>query len=262
MKGEEKDPFERLSRIAAPEPDPAKIEAVAAMSSRAFAINAARASEPLARTSRLVQWIGGGNWLVPASAFAFTVFVAAALIALIDRPDMAPRSSSDTAVSREPAAVADAPTIETEQATPPQEEGVRMGAAPSPSTGLPLDLRNDVVVRTYSFDGIEIVMRSAPEEVILSLVDGETERQFDRRFKEPSDNIILTDAFVQSDNSDRPVLLIRSGFEDRQQQWDAFVDNGRGYQLSGALSRLVYDAADRAEVAARLQGPTGSSGTR
>src|SRR5690606_4013888 len=44
MTGMDKDPFERLSQIATPEPDPAKIDAVAAMSARAFSAELARAS--------------------------------------------------------------------------------------------------------------------------------------------------------------------------------------------------------------------------
>lgn len=256
MTGKDKDPFERLSLIATPEPDPAKIEAVAAMSARAFSADFAKASKPQGKTGRFSRWIQGTGWLMPASATALTVLAAALVVPLIMQPDPSGPAPSDAMLSREPAAVAGAEPSATqmEQALPERDEGVRMGAVPAPSTpaaGLPLDLRTDVAVETYSFDDIEIMVRSAPEEVGLYMLEGTIERQFDRRLKDPSETVILTDAFRHE--NDASLLFVRSGVEGGQQQWDAFIEGANGYALSGALSTQVYDAADRAEVIARLE---------
>lgn len=255
MTGKDQDPFERLSQLAAPKPDPAKIAAVAAMSARAFAADLAQPSRPEAGASRLVQWIKGTNWLMPVSALAFAVVAAVLLVPLIMQPNPNDPSSSDTMLSREPAvAEAEPSESQTDGVAPAEEEGRRLGAVPGPSApadGLPLDLRTDVAVETYTFDDIEIMVRSAPEEVGLYLMAGSIERQFDRRFKEPSQTIVLTDAFRHP--SDAQLLLIRSGIEGGHQQWDAFVEGANGYALSGAISMQIHDAADRADVIARLE---------
>jgi hypothetical protein len=201
---------------------------------------------------------------MPASAMAFVALAAVVVVPLMGRPGLlapmpepapapAPASApSETALSRERAAVADA-ELEA-QAAPASEGPVRMGAVPAPgSQNLPLDLRDDAVSRSFSFGDIEIMVRSVDDDVALYLMDGTIERQFDRRVKETSETIIVTDAFrLDSGVSDGPVLLVQSGAEGGRQQWDAFVDSGTGYALSGALSLEIHDAADRDEVVARL----------
>lgn len=251
MTGTDKDPFERLSHTATPEPDPTRIAAVAAMSARAFSADLARASGQQGRMSRFAHWLKGTHWLMPASATAVTVLVAALLVPLIMQPQPGAPAPADTMLSRAPAAVADAGPSATQE----REQGTRLGAVPPPAAmaeSAPLDLRADIAVETYSFDGLDIVVRSAPEDVSLYELDGAVERQIDRRAKTPSETIILTDAFRH--HTDASLLLIRSGAEGGQQQWDAFVEGAGGYVLSGALSTQIHDAADRAEVIARLEG--------
>lgn len=253
MTGMDKDPFERLSQITTPEPDPAKVRAVAAMSARAFA-DQARSSKSIKETGWLSRWLKREAWLFPVSAMAFTLAAVALLVPLIGRPQMV-APLPDTAPPPGPVADARPAGEQPGQVHPPQEEGIRMGAVPPRSNLPPLDLRDDAVVRTYSFDGVEIVMRSAPEEVALYVVEGGSEHWFDRRFKEPGQEITLTDAFLQENpRSGTLLLLLRSGHEGMRQQWDVFVDTGEGYRLSGALTNLVHDAANRAEVIARLEG--------
>ncbi len=253
MTGKNDDPFERLSQITAPQPDRAKIDAVTAMSVRAFSAQLAQAPEK--RKSRLRGWIKETNWLLPASAMAFTVLVAALIVPLIGGQGRVSPSPSDTMLSREPTAVAEAepPLLDGEPATPAPEEGIRMGAAPSgpPGSSLPLDLRDDVAIQNFTFDDLEIVMRSAEDEVALYTLQGTVEHQFDQRFKEPSETIVLTDAFRQN-VPEGTVLFVRSGTEGGQHQWDAYIDIGAGYVVSGALSSLVHDATDRDDVLARL----------
>lgn len=265
MTGMDKDPFERLSQIATPEPDPAKIDAVAAMSARAFSAELARAPESRKGGGGFAGWIRSTNWLMPASAMAFAALAAVVVVPLMGRPDLLPSMQepapapasvpSETALSREPAAVADAEAELEAQAGPAPEGPVRMGAAPAPgSQNLPLDLRDDAVTQSFSFGDTEIMVRSVDDDVALYLMDGMIERQFDRRVKEPSETIIVTDAFRQDSGlSDVPVLLVQSGPEGGRQQWDAFVDSGAGYVLSGALSLEIHDATDRDEVVARLK---------
>lgn len=264
MTGMDKDPFERLSQIATPEPDPAKIDAAAAMSARAFSAELARAPKSRKGGGGFAGWIRSTNWLMPASAMAFAALAAVVVVPLMGRPDLSPSmqelapapasAPSETGLSREREVIADAEP-EVEQAVPEPDAPIRMGAAPSPgSQSLPLDLRDDAVAQTFSFGDIEIMVRSVDDDVAFYLMDGTIERQFDRRVKEPSETIIVTDAFRQDSGlSDVPVLLVQSGPKGGRQQWDAFVDSGAGYVLSGALSLEIHDATDRDEVVARLK---------
>lgn len=251
MTGTQKDPFERLSQIAAPEPDPRKMTSVIAMSSRAFAQDRAQPAGTRGRPGRLTGWFAGTGWTIPASA------AAAALLAVVSIPflgqfDMPGSGRQVSAPSPEQAADSQPPASTSLSRAPAPAEETRLGAAPQGSQAQ-LEPPGDATVGIYHFDGIDIVVRSAPEEATLSLRDGDVERPIDRRIKQPSETVIVSDAFVHGDGaSSAPLLLIRSGFEDGDQQWDAFIARDGGYVLSGAVSLAIHDAADREEVEARL----------
>lgn len=255
MTGTEKDPFERLAQIEVPEPDPRKLAEVTAMSSRAFARDHVQATRPRKRQSWLANRFAGTGWALPASAAAVAV-LALVSIPLLGRFDIPGSGQEAPTPSREQVADNESPpTLPSLSRGPDTDESTRQGAVPSrQGSQSPLDLRGDITIETYDFDGIDLVMRSAPEEVILSLREGDTERRIDRRLKQPSETIIVSDAFVHdTGEASAPLLLIRSGFDDGVQQWDAFIERDGGYVLSGAISLAIHDAADRAEVIARLQ---------
>jgi hypothetical protein len=254
MTGEDKDPFDRLAKIAPPEPDPEKIKAVAAMSARAFEDGSRKKAEP-AKKSWLETWLPARGWLIPASGI-----VGALLVAVVAVPMMQDQTGPSFEAPQD--MPLPAPSIaERQPESATSDEGTRMGSMPQRQRqGMPLDLRDDAEVRTYDFDGLEIMSRSVPEEFGLYLVINQIETPFDQRAKDASEEIVLTDAFMQDgtpDEGDR-ALFVRSGYDDGPQQWDAFVDSGSGFALSGSLSMTVHDAGDRAEVLARLEGAAGN----
>jgi hypothetical protein len=249
MSGEDKDLFERLSQITPPEPDPKKIKAVAAVSASAFAENS-RKKAGAAKKGWLENLLSGRGWLIPASGAVGALLVAVLAVPMIlDQTGRNFEAPQDTPSPARSVAVR-------ERDSAASEVGTRMGSMPQlQRQGLPLDLRDDVEVQTYDFDGLEIVSRSVPEEFGLYLAIDGIGTAFDQRAKEASEEIVLTDAFVQDGmpgESDR-TLFVRSGYDDGAQQWDAFVDSGNGFVLSGSLSMEVHDASDRAEVRARLE---------
>lgn len=253
MTGKDKDPFERLSQIAPPDPDPQRLAAAVAMSSRAFSQGSARTSPPRAKASWFANWFRGAGWAVPASAGAFAL-VALLMVPLAGRLDAPAPVPADRMAARERMVEAERPL----SPAPEAEEGVRLGAAPaSRRAEPPLGQHDDVTTETYEFNDIDLVIRSTPEEARLYLVEGDTERPIDRRIKEPSETVIVSDAFFHDRDDGAPaLLLVRSGFDDGAQQWDAFVERETGYALSGATSLEIHDAADRAEVVARLEADT------
>lgn len=248
MSGEDKDPFDRLSQITPPEPDPKKIKAVAAMSASMFA----EGSGKKANTSRkgwLRNLLPGRVWILPASgAFATLVAAVVALPMLLEQTKPNVEAARDMPMR--------APSLaQGEQKSENSEQGTRMGSMPQTQRkGIPLDLREDAEVRTYDFDGLKILSRSVPEEFALYIVVDNIETAFDQRAKEASEEMVLTDAFLRDGTAgggDR-TLFVRSGSDDEAQRWDAFVDSGGRFVLSESLSRQVHDASDRADVLARV----------
>lgn len=254
MTGEDKDPFERLSHIAPPEPDPEKIKAVAGMSARAFAAGSKK-NASAAKKGWLATLLPARGWLIPASGI-----VGALLVAVVAVPMMLDRTGPNFEAPQD--MPLPAPSVaESQQESATSDEGTRMGSMPQRQRqGMPLDLRDDAEVQTYDFDGLEIMSRSVSEEFGLYLVTNGIETAFDQRAKEQSEEIVLTDAFMRDgtpDENDR-ALFVRSGYDDGPQQWDAFVDSGSGFALSGSLSMEIHDASDRAEVLARLEDAGGN----
>jgi hypothetical protein len=248
MSGEDKDPFDCLSQIMPPEPDPEKIKAVAAMSANVFA-EGSRKKPQAPKKSCLGNLLPGGPWLLPASGAFATLLVAVVAVPMLLEPTgphlEAPRDMPMRAPS----------LARGEQNGTASQQGTRMGSMPQPQRqGMPLDLREDAEVRTYDFDGLRILSRSVPEEFALYLVVGDIETTFDQRTKEASEEIVLTDAFLRDgtgSGADR-TLFVRSGPDNGAQRWDAFVDNGTGFVLSESLSRQVADASDRVDVLAKV----------
>ena len=257
MTGTEKDPFERLSQIVVPEPDPRKLATVMAMSSRAFAQDHARATDRPKRKRWLANWFTGAGWAIPASAVAVVLAVLSIpLLGQFDIPGF--RQESHTPSNEQLAdneILSRAPSLSRGTDT---NEGTRRSATPArQGSQSPLPTGENVTTETYDFGGLHLVARSTPEDVILSLKEGDIERRIDRRLKEPSETIVVSDAFIHhSGEASTPLLLIRSGYDDGPQQWDAFAERDGGYVLSGAISLAIHDAADRAEVIIRLQDDT------
>lgn len=248
MSGEDKDPFDRLSQITPPEPDPEKIKAVAAMSAIVFAESSIK--KPHASTK---SWLGnlrpGRPWLLPASgAFATLLVAVVAVPMLLEQTGPKLEAPRDMPMH--------APSLARgEQNGAASQQGTRMGSMPQQQRqGMPLDLREDAEVRTYDFDGLKILSRSVPEEFALYLVVDDIETAFDQRAKAASEEMVLTDAFLRNgtaSGADR-TLFVRLGFDDGAQRWDAFVGSGGRFVLSESLSRQVHDASDRADVLARV----------
>ncbi|KAA0971965.1 hypothetical protein FPY71_02235 [Aureimonas fodinaquatilis] len=254
MTGEDKDHFERLSQLAPPEPDPEKIKATVAMSGRAFAQGTGKKAKP-AKKGWLETLLPGRGWLIPASGLAGVLLVAAVTVPMmLDQTGQSFEAARDMPMP--------APSVaEGPRSSAGPGAGTRMGSMPQRQRqGLPLDMRSDAEVQTYDFDGLEILSRSVPEEFGLYLVNNGVEREFDRRAKEASEQIVLTDAFMREGATGEysRALFVRSGYDDGPQQWDAFIDNGSGFAISGRLSVAVHDANDRADVLARLAEAGGS----
>lgn len=248
MSGEDKDPFDRLSQITPPEPDPEKIKAVAAMSANVFA-EGSRKRPQAPKKSWLTNLLPGGPWLLPASGAFATLLVAVVAVPMLFEPTgphlEAPRDMPMRAPS----------LARGEQNGAASQQGTRMGSMPQPQQqGMPIDLREDAEVRTYDFDGLKILSRSVPEEFALYLVVDDIETAFDQRTKEASEEMVLTDAFLRDGTAGgaEKTLFVRSGPDAGAQRWDAFVNKGKGFVLSESLSRQVNDASDRADVLARL----------
>lgn len=248
MSGEDKDPFDRLSQITPPAPDPERIKAVAARSADVFAKRSRK------KSSRATKgWLGnllpGGTWLLPASGAFATLVVGLVAVPMLLKPTGPNVETVQDIPMRAP------PLAPGEQQGSVSEQGTRMGSMPQRQRpGIPIDLREDAEVQTYDFDGLTIRSRSVPNEFRLSLVVDGIETQFQRGAKDESEEIVLTDAFLRDDATGQGtrILFVRSGYDDGAQRWDAFIDNGKGFVLSDRLSRDVHQASDRAEVLARI----------
>src|SRR5690606_27183407 len=105
----------------------------------------------------------------------------------------------------------------------------------------------------YDFGDLRLGVRNADERFGIYFVQPSgVEQEIVSGPKDQAEAVSVTDAVrLEIDGDD--VLLVRSGFDDVQ-RWDAFVHDGFGFAISGALSRHVWDAAGREEALERLDG--------
>src|SRR5690606_15004620 len=109
-----------------PEPDPARIAAVASMSARAFAENVGKRPARPQKSGWLADLFSGTRWLVPASATVGAVVVGILVVPMaldgLDPDGVAPQAMPEPA----PSSVADA--------VPPATETM-LGRGPGTSMG-------------------------------------------------------------------------------------------------------------------------------
>ncbi|MFD2649366.1 hypothetical protein ACFSX5_16390 [Devosia albogilva] len=121
-----------------------------------------------------------------------------------------------------------------------------------PAQGLrPVDLDMIADLEPYTFGALRLGVRNADERFALYHVDEQgLELQLLEGRKAAAETVSISDAVLTQWNGQQ-VLAVRSGFGDLQ-RWDAFVEEGFGFELSAALSHQIWDAADAAEVEQRL----------
>lgn len=246
MSGEDKDPFDCLSQITSPEPDPEKIKAVAARSADVFA-QSSRTKPNRASKGWLGKFLPGRTWLLPASGAFATLAVALLALPMLVKHS-GPNGETLQDIPTRPPSLA-----REEQQGAASEQETRLGSMPQRQRpGTPLDMRDDAKTQTYDFDDLTILSRSVPNEFGLYLVVDGVETQFLRGAKAPSADIVLTDAFVRDalTGEGGKILFVKSGYLGGAQRWDAFIDNGKGFVLSDSLSQDISEAGDRIEVLA------------
>ena len=245
MTQKDQDPFERLSRLDTPQPDPARQAAAVAASTRLFAQEEARAAAPgKARPPRFASWLAGAYWLRPASAIGLAAIAALVVVPLVRPPEVMPPADA---------------MAEMEVPVPPEPiaDGFsqRMGAVPRPmASPTTLSRGGETDIERYDFGGVTLALRTGPQEVALYLVVDGAERQIALFPRNGAETLTLSDAFWHTATDETvPILLVRSGFIGADQHWDVFTAAGEGYRHADTLSLAIRDAPDRAAAIARLE---------
>ncbi len=263
MSSRPQDRLDLLSRLPVPEPDTLRMESVIAAAGRQFAQGPAQPRARAAGGSQLGNW---RSWFAPAA----TGLAALALVAVYLGPlgdlgsvndpgalsDMAPADMErEKAVPPDAAGEAGAPpppmlSRSAEEAAPAEGPVTSFGARPMPQ-GQAIEPESDLAatVERHVFDGVEIVSRTTPGAVTLALLRDGAETAFDTRTLDPGTDFALLDAFIQPGEHELLLMQSRIG---TSTNWDAFTIEGDTITLSGRLSLLIHDAADRAGVAERL----------
>lgn len=241
------DPFDLLHHVPVPEPDPEAMRAAVAAGRRRFLAVAPHDTWQVRPAPGRAGWRWGGwrLWLLPAG-LGLT-----ALVLLLFQPAPPPADPGY------PAAVANAPQVAEDPA--PADSGARpmsLGARPeTPGSLLAPGVLGDIPApledTVYELDGLQLALRVADSRATLVLIDGDDEYPLLSRTFAQGAAMEPLDAFRHPGPPD--LLLLRTHIGTRA-QWDAFEMRAGVPVLSAPLSRRIHDAADRAEVLARLAG--------
>lgn len=227
----DRDPFDLLPRFVDPEPDPAIMNATIAQSREAFANKHAR-EKPASWT----HWLrNSAAWLAPAGVAA-----AALTVAIIVAPNLTGTVPSTTA-NRE--VVADRPT-DMPTAQPPTQ-GTRMGMQPggqAPTASPPM------LISSFEGTNVRIGSRLSRMGLELYLPDISGEETIDIQGIIAGEQLEILAAFQIPD---RNIVAIRLRVDDTR-FWRIYRPVDGKYARDTALSELVTDAADQAEVERRL----------
>ncbi len=217
MSSRPSDPFDLLHEVPLREPDPARLEADAAQARAEFLDERARRR----RGWRL-------RFAIPLGAGLAAVLVLGLWLAL---PGTSPE---DQILADESPEHSDT------------RLGVRTGPGPAASSA--------AVSARYSFDGFDLLLREPPGQLVLSFAQDGQDQPFSVLVAEDGVDFRVLDAFILPRAVQDPLLLVRSeygGFTN----WNAYEMGQGAITLSGRLSLLIHDAADREDLVARLAAP-------
>ena len=226
---QDRDPFELLRNVTAPEPDPVVMQAVIAQSGEAFAHR--RDAPPRINGSWLSRWLAD-----PLSRLVVTGAAAAALvIVLLIAPQIAPTYPDSRGVAtRSPAA-------------PGTDAGTRLGMQPLPG-GRPQPAPLPQLISTFQGDGVLIGTRLDATGLEIYLPDISGEQTIDVQGLVPGEQIEILSAFAPQ-GQDLVAIQIRV---DDVRFWRIYQPFDGQYARDPERSRLVSDAPDRVEVERRL----------
>ncbi len=247
----DRDPFELLPDFVDPDPDPVVMNAVIAQSRDAFAARQGRPRphdgfSPLSWLKKPAGWLIGSGAVAAAFAVAIIVLPNSGSISPAGTDMVADRqielSPESTTFSRGPAPVADAPS---------QDAGTRMGMQPQPGAGqTPAEPLPQIVSR-FEGDGVLIGTRLDAEALEIYLPDISGEETIDAQSIMPGEQVEILAAFAQPDTE-----LIAVHFRvDDVRFWRIYQLVDGKYRRDPERSRVVSDAANRAEVEQRLDAP-------
>ncbi|WP_108397505.1 hypothetical protein [Devosia submarina] len=221
------DPLSQLPPDRIPEPSPGHVQETIAAAQQLFARQPVRMPGSH-KPGRRVFF--GRTWM--EAILGAGLVSTACVLALVLSP-----AFLMTPLAPEPEPVQTGP-IRTEMMVPPQ--GVQ-----------PLDLDMIVDLEPYTNGELRLGVRNADDRFALYHVDEQgLEQQLLEGRKGAAEAVSIFDA-VLAEWDGQQVLAVRSGFGDLQ-RWDAFVETRFGFEVSAALSRQIWDAADAAEVEQRL----------
>lgn len=239
-----RDPFELLPHFVDPEPDPVVMKATIAQSRDAFS----RRSHPVAggQSRAVSDWVRNSlSWLIPAGAGALALV--AAIVVTPSLMDTGNRQNdqmvADSADAMPPTLsrgdnISDTPT--------PGTGGVRMGMQPPPGVA-----SQDLVPQAetiFSGDNIRITVRPTPSALELYLPDIAGAPLIDSQGVLPGESVEVLAAFQMSEPS---LVAVRLRVDDSF-FWRIYRQTEGAFTRDTALSALVSDAADRAEVEQRI----------
>lgn len=247
---QDRDPFELLPGFVDPEPDPVIMNATIAQSRDAFANCRASSQDGPVVVARWFRQ--SANRLVPAG-----VAVAAVAVALVITPGLL-QNSVEPGRTRD--VVADQPTTTPPDTTQlsrggdtpadgtPSTTGTRMGVQPVPGAGQTPIESLPQTVSIFEGDGIRIGTRLDATALEIYLPDISDEQTIDVQGAMPGEQIEILSAFAQPASN-----LVAVHFRVNDVRfWRIYHLIDGKYGRDPDRSKLVSDAADRAEVERRL----------